>query len=165
MRMAFSRRWIANLGLCAALATAGAWGAGCSHAPKAVAEPAPPPAKPAAHAAAHPTHKAVAPDEGVVAGSSSTAASDSSQKAPVVPKLTPAQAKEMELLSKNNVDAAQTLLNTVDPAKLDVDHKQKYEIAKGMLDDAITARAQEDWMKAAQLSTKAKVLAEQLTAP
>ncbi len=159
-----TRRGIAkSLGI-ALLVGAGMWGAGCSHAPKPAADAgaAPAPHAPAAHAA----HKApVPPAQGVVTGSSTAAATDTTQKAPVVPRLTPAQEKEMDLLSKNNVDAAQAALATLDPAKLDADKKQKYQIAKGMLDDAITARAQQDWMKAAQLSTKAKILAEELTSP
>ena len=166
--MHVSRRWIANRMLAALVAGAALVGQGCSHAPK-PAEAGSPEAAPA-HTAAARSHKeakpaaaATAPGTGVVAGSSTTAAPDSTQKPPVVPTLTPSQAKELELLSKNDLEAAQGILNGLDASKLDADHAQKYQIAKGFVADAVTARAQQDWMKAAQLATKAKVLAEQLS--
>lgn len=172
--MSVSRRRIAGwtLGVLVAAALAGE---GCSHGPKPTAEPAPGPAE-GTHAAARAHREAKdtkdpkpatepSASDGVVTGSSTTAAADSSSKKPVVPTLTAAQAKELEFLSKNDVEATETMLKGVDASKLDADRSQKYQIAKGFLADAITARAQQDWMKAAQLATKAKMLAEQVTGP
>jgi len=134
---------------------------GCSHAPKPSADAAEA-GEASKHAAANHAKPAAPASDGVVSGSSTSAPADST-KAQVLPQLTPAQAKEMDALSKNNVDAARTMLTGIDATKLDTDHARKYEIAKGFLNDAVTARAQQDWMRAAQLATKAKLLAEELT--
>jgi len=147
--------------LAAGLLGAALTAAGCSHAPKPSAE-APEAGEATKHAAASHAKPAAPPSDGVVSGSSTSAPADST-KAQVLPQLTPAQAKEMDLLSKNNVDAARTMLNSIDATKLDTDQTRKYEIAKGFVNDAVTARAQQDWMRAAQLATKAKLLAEELT--
>lgn len=132
--------------------------AGCSHAPKPSAETGEAPR----HAVAHAKPAATTAAGGVVSGSSTSAPADSTQ-AKVLPTLTPAEAKEMEALSKTNVDAARAMLAGIDPAKLDAEHAQKFEIAKGFLNDAVAARGQQDWQRASQLATKAKLLAEALT--
>jgi hypothetical protein len=147
--------WIAlALGACAVAS-------GCSHAPKPSAE-AGGGADPPKHVAAHAKPATAPPSGGVVSGASTSAPADSTQ-AKVLPTLTPAEAKEMEATTKTNVDAARTMLAGIDATKLDTDHARKFEIAKGLLSDAVAARTQQDWTRASQLATKAKLLAEELT--
>jgi hypothetical protein len=166
--------------------------AGCSHKPKAVVEPgpaqvsvdgdttqsnppeprkpssskkksahAPAPAKPAAPAPA----PAATPNDGVVAGSSTSAPVDTvSTRKEVVPQLSEDERRELEKTSREQIDAARTKLSSLDAAKLDADKQKKLLIAQGFLNDAIAARTQQDWMRASQLATKAKVLADELTA-
>ena len=165
---------------------------GCSHKPKAVVEPAPAqvstdvdttqanppePRKPStskkktAHAPAPATPAAAAPapavtpNDGVVAGSSTSAPVDTvSTRKEVVPQLTEAERRELEKTSREQIEAARTKLSSLDAAKLDADKQRKLLIAQGFLADAIAARTQQDWMRASQLATKAKVLADELTA-
>jgi PBP1b-binding outer membrane lipoprotein LpoB len=166
---------------------------GCSHKPKAVVEPAPaqvstdvdttqsnPPEprkapssskKKTAHAqapakpAAPPPAPAATPNDGVVAGSSTSAPVDTvSTRKEVVPQLTEGERRELEKTSREQIDAARTKLSSLDAAKLDADKQRKLLIAQGFLSDAIAARTQQDWMRASQLATKAKVLADELTA-
>jgi hypothetical protein len=155
----FMRRgaWIALALLASAVA------GGCSHAPKPSAE-AGGAADAPKHAAARakPATPTAPPSGGVVSGASTSAPVDSTQSK-VLPTLTPAEAKEMEATTKTNVDAARTMLSGIDATKLDTDHARKYEIAKGLLNDAVAARTQQDWTRASQLATKAKLLAEELT--
>jgi len=168
--------------------------AGCSHKPKAVVEPAPAPvsvdgdttqanppeprkassskkktahaqapAKPAAPAPA--PAPAATPNEGVVAGSSTSAPVDTvSTRKEVVPQLSEGERRELEKTSREQIDAARSKLSSLDAAKLDADKQRKLLIAQGFLADAIAARTQQDWMRASQLATKAKVLADELTA-
>ena len=105
------------------------------------------------------------PNDGVVAGSSTSAPVDTvSTRKEVVPQLTADERRELEKTSREQIDAARTLLSSLDAAKLDAEKQRKLLIAQGFLADAIAARAQEDWMRASQLATKAKVLADELTA-
>jgi len=166
--------------------------AGCSHKPKAVVEPAPAQVsvdddttqsnpsearktstskKKTAHAQAPkpappaPAPPAAAPNDGVVAGSSTSAPVDTvSTRKEVVPQLSADERRELEKTSREQIDAARTKLSSLDAAKLDVDKQRKLLIAQGFLNDAIAARTQQDWMRASQLATKAKVLADELTA-
>ena len=163
---------------------------GCSHAPNPAAEavpvstdtttanPAEPkkpsatkrkttahaaPAKPAPAAPAKPA--APEPNAGVVAGSSTSAPVDTSAaRKEVVPQLSADEARELEKTSREEIEAARTKLSALDATKLDADKQKKLLIAQGFLADAIAARAQQDWMRASQLATKAKVLADELTA-
>lgn len=151
----------AVLVLCCALALAG-----CSHAPKPNAEAAPDEGKGAGatHAKRPVTPK---PAAGAVVGGSSTsapAAPDTARAASVVPQLSSEEAKELEKSSREQIDTALQKLATVDATKLDADKQRKLEIARGFLKDAVDARTQQDWMRASQLATKARVLADELTA-
>ena len=168
--------------------------AGCSHAPKPVAveeaiavpdsavvvdttqtnppEPKKAVAKPKKTAHVAPSKPATpapapsaTPNEGVVAGSSTSAPVDTvSTRKEVVPQLSADEKRELEKTSREQIDAARTLLSALDAAKLDADKQRKLLIAQGFLSDAIAARTQQDWMRASQLATKAKVLADELTA-
>jgi hypothetical protein len=156
-----ARPWIL---LCGALALAG-----CSHAPKPTAEPVD-----GTHgaAAAHPVKRPPVakpgdPAAGAVVGGSSTSAPalpDTARTPPVVPQLSSEEAKALEKSSREQIDAALQKLATVDATKLDTDKQQKLQIAQGFLKDAVDARKQQDWMRASQLATKARLLADELTA-
>lgn len=143
--------------------------AGCSHAPKPAPDAAEEGKAPAApHAKRPPAPKP--PGEanvGAVVGGSSTSAPappDTARVVAVVPQLSSEEAKELEKSSREQIDAALQKLATVDAAKLDPDKQRKLEIAQGFLKDAVEARKQQDWMRASQLATKARVLADELTA-
>jgi hypothetical protein len=166
---------------------------GCSHGPKPTADsaqpaasgaaeaapaagssPEPAPAKKANHkskpktVAAKPTPPPAAPppepNAGVVAGSSTSAPVDTTVARPeVVPQLSADERRELEKSSREQIDAARTKLSALDAAKLDADKQRKLLIAQGFLADAIAARTQQDWMRASQLATKAKVLADELS--
>ena len=161
-----ARALLPRLALCAAFALAG-----CSHAPKPTADAAdeghnagtsgtstaPRPKRPAAPK----------PSEPAKVGGSSTSAPappDTAKAAAVVPQLSSEEAKELEKSSREQIDAARQKLGTLDATKLDVDKQRKLEIAQGFLKDAVDARTQQDWMRASQLATKARVLADELTA-
>ena len=123
----------------------------------AVKPPAPKPA-PTAPAPAPPE-----PNAGVVAGSSTSAPVDTSAAhKEVVPQLSADERRELEKTSREQIDAARTKLAALDAGKLDSDKQKKLLIAQGFLADAIAARGQQDWMRASQLATKAKVLADEL---
>jgi PBP1b-binding outer membrane lipoprotein LpoB len=155
--------------------------AGCSHAPKPVSdaaaanedaphrntrtrrtaakEPRPAPPPPVAPA---PVSE---PNTGVVAGSSTSAPVDTAKaRNPVVPQLSSDERRELEKSSREQIEAARTRLASLDAGKLDAEKQQKLLIAQGFLADAIAARTQQDWMRAAQLATKARVLADELGA-
>jgi hypothetical protein len=120
------------------------------------------PAKPAPPAT---TAKAPEPNAGVVSGSSTSAPVDTTAaRKEVVPQLSTDEARELEKSSREEIDAARTKLSSLDATKLDADKQKKLLIAQGFLADAIAARTQQDWMRASQLATKAKVLADELTA-
>ena len=117
------------------------------------AKPPPPPAPP----------PVPEPNAGVVAGSSTSAPVDTvSTRKEVVPQLSAEEIKELEKSSREQIDAARSKLSALDAAKLDAEKQRKLLIAQGFLADAIAARTQQDWMKASQLATKAKVLADEL---
>lgn len=116
------------------------------------AKPAPAPAPPE-------------PNAGVVSGSSTSAPVDTvSTRKEVVPQLSADERRELEKTSREEIEAARTKLSSLDATKLDTDKQRKLLIAQGFLADAIAARTQQDWMRASQLATKAKVLADELTA-
>ena len=102
----------------------------------------------------------------VVAGSSTSAPAvpDSASAPSVVPQLSTAEAKELEKNSREQIDAALLKLGALDASKLDPEKQRKLQIAQGFLRDAVAARTQQDWMRASQLATKARVLADELTA-
>jgi len=162
---------------------------GCSHGPKPTADmtatadtlaaPDTTAAAPAAKKATHPkkprtSEKAVAvkppppppapePNSGVVSGSSTSAPVDTvSTRKEVVPQLSELERKELEKSSREQIDAARTKLSSLDAAKLDAEKQRKLLIAQGFIADALAARTQQDWMRASQLATKAKVLADEL---
>ena len=159
----------AALAICAALALCAALLlAGCSHAPK-----------PAADSAASDTtaggrsagpvkpRRPAAPNAGaVVAGSSTSApaALDTVTAPALVPQLSSEEAKELERSSREQIETARLRLAGLDASKLDADRQRKLQIAQGFLADAVAARAQQDWMRASQLATKARVLADELVA-
>jgi hypothetical protein len=150
--------------LCCALALAG-----CSHAPKPGAEAAPEEGKGTGttHARRPAAPKPPEATAGAVVGGSSTsapAAPDTARAGSVVPQLSSAEAKELEKSSREQIDTALQKLAAVDATKLDADKQRKLEIARGFLKDAVDARTQQDWMRASQLATKARVLADELTA-
>ena len=143
--------------------------AGCSHAPK----PAPDVAEEGKSTGTTHAKRTVAPKPpagasvgAVVAGSSTSAPAvpDTARAASVVPQLSSEEAKELEKSSREQIDAALLKLGTLDATKLDADKQRKLEIAQGFLKDAVDARKQQDWMRASQLATKARVLADELTA-
>ena len=145
--------------------------AGCSHAPKPAVEAAPEEGK--SPGTTHATKRPPAPKPpgeasvGAVVGGSSTSAPappDTARVVAVVPQLSSEEAKELEKSSREQIDAALQKLATVDATKLDPDKQRKLEIAQGFLKDAVEARKQQDWMRASQLATKARVLADELTA-
>jgi signal transduction histidine kinase len=162
----------------------------CSHGPKPTAEvtatadtlaaPDTVAAAPAAKKATHPkkprtSEKAVAtkpaapppapePNAGVVSGSSTSAPVDTvSTRKEVVPQLSEEERKQLEKSSREQIDAARAMLSALDAAKLDAEKQRKLLIAQGFIADALAARTQQDWMRASQLATKAKVLADELT--
>jgi hypothetical protein len=155
-----------------ALALAGTLAlAGCSHAPKPVADGASSSEegsarntgrtrRPAARPAVVPE-----PNAGVVSGSSTSAPVDT-VKTPnaVVPQLSVDERRELEKTSREQIEAARTRLASLDATKLDAEKQRKLLIAQGFLADAIAARTQQDWMRASQLATKARVLADELAA-
>jgi hypothetical protein len=117
------------------------------------AAPHPPPTTPESPAAA------------VVAGSSTSAPADTSVKAAaVVPQLPPDERRDLEKSSREQIEVARVHLAGLEAAKLDADQQRKLQIAQGFLSDAISARAKQDWMRASQLATKARLLAEELDA-
>ena len=143
--------------------------AGCSHAPKPAADAA----EEGKNAGTTHTKRPAAPKPpagasvgAVVAGSSTSAPAlpDTARAASVVPQLSSEEAKELEKSSREQIDAALIKLGTLDATKLDADRQRKLEIAQGFLKDAVDARRQQDWMRASQLATKARVLADELTA-
>jgi len=126
-----------------------------SHAKKpraSAAKPAPAPPPPAPE-----------PNAGVVAGSSTSAPVDTvTARKEVVPQLSEDERRELEKSSREQIDAARSILSALDAAKLDAEKQRKLLIAQGFIADAIAARTQQDWMRASQLATKAKVLADEL---
>ena len=142
--------------------------AGCSHAPKPTAEaPVEEGKAPAVARAKRPAAKPPETNAGAMVGGSSTSAPappDSARTAAVVPQLPSAEAKELEKSSREQIDSALQKLASVDATKLDSDQQRKLEIARGFLKDAVDARTQQDWMRASQLATKARVLADELAA-
>ena len=152
------------LALCCALALAG-----CSHAPKPNAEAIPEEGKNAGTTRARRPAAPRPPEAtvGAVGGGSSTsapAAPDTARAASVVPQLSSEEAKALEKSSREQIDTALQKLAGIDATKLDADKLRKLEIARGFLKDAVDARTQQDWMRASQLATKARVLADELTA-
>jgi len=150
--------------LCGALALAG-----CSNAPKPTADPADEGKNAGTTHAKRPAAPKPPGDASVgavVAGSSTSAPAspDTARAAAVVPQLSSEEAKELEKSSREQIDAALIKLGTLDATKLDADRQRKLEIAQGFLKDAVDARRQQDWMRASQLATKARVLADELTA-
>lgn len=155
---------------------------GCSHAPKPVAEAAPADETTRGSAAAHtrraapkpipaaptkpaPVPPAPEPNAGVVSGSSTSAPVDTVKaRNAVVPQLSADERRELEKTSREQIDAARTRLASLDATKLDAEKQRKLLIAQGFLNDAIAARTQQDWMRASQLATKARVLADELAA-
>jgi hypothetical protein len=104
------------------------------------------------------------PNSGVVAGSSTSAPVDTAKaRKAVVPQLTDEERRELEKSSREQIDAARTRLASLEASKLDSEKQRKLLIAQGFLADAIAARGQQDWMRASQLATKARVLADELT--
>jgi hypothetical protein len=144
--------------------------AGCSHAPKPTAEVPPDEGKsPGTTHAKRPAAPKPPTDAsaGAVVGGSSTSAPappDTARAVAVVPQLSSEEAKELDKSSREQIDTALQKLATVDATKLDPDKQRKLEIAQGFLKDAVEARKQQDWMRASQLATKARVLADELTA-
>ena len=152
---------------------------GCSHSPKPVAEAgaadeatrgsagartrhAPPKPVPVAPKPV-PAVPAPEPNSGVVSGSSTSAPVDTvKSRDAVVPQLSADERRELEKTSREQIDAARTRLASLDATKLDTDKQRKLLIAQGFLNDAIAARTQQDWMRASQLATKARVLADEL---
>jgi hypothetical protein len=103
------------------------------------------------------------PNSGVVSGSSTSAPVDTvKSRNAVVPQLSADERRELEKTSREQIDAARTRLASLDATKLDTDKQRKLLIAQGFLNDAIAARTQQDWMRASQLATKARVLADEL---
>jgi len=119
-----------------------------------------PPAKPPV-----PPPVAPEPKPKVVSGSSTsapTAPDTTAAPVPIVPQLSEKEKIELERTSREDIDAATARLKSLDEAKLDADRQRKYRIAQGFVDDALAARKGEDWLRASQLATKARVLAEEL---
>lgn len=117
-------------------------------------------------AAPHPEPtKPESPAAEVVAGSSTSAPADTTVKAAaVVPQLPPDERRDLEKSSREQIEVARVHLAGLEAAKLDADQQRKLQIAQGFLSDAISARAKQDWMRASQLATKARLLAEELDA-
>ena len=117
-------------------------------------------------AAPHPAPTPDSPAAEVVAGSSTSAPADTTVKAPaaVVPQLPPDERRDLEKSSREQIEVARVHLAGLEAAKLDADQQRKLQIAQGFLSDAISARAKQDWMRASQLATKARLLAEELDA-
>jgi hypothetical protein len=177
--MSPSRRLAVAIGLGGSLALFG-----CSHSPKPVAEAGPvdegattrgsgtthprraaPKPVPAAPTKPAPAAPAPEPNAGVVSGSSTSAPVDTIQtRDAVVPQLSADERRELEKTSREQIDAARTRLASLDATKLDTEKQRKLLIAQGFLNDAIAARTQQDWMRASQLATKARVLADELAA-
>jgi len=111
-----------------------------------------------------PAPAAPEPNAGVVSGSSTSAPVDTvSTRKEVVPQLSEEERKELEKSSREQIDAARSILSGLDAAKLDAEKQRKLLIAQGFIADALAARTQQDWMRASQLATKAKVLADELS--
>src|SRR6185503_11183734 len=94
--------------------------------------------------------------------SAPTAPDTTAAPVPIVPQLSEKEKIELERTSREDIDAATARLKSLDEAKLDADRQRKYRIAQGFVDDALAARKGEDWLRASQLATKARVLAEEL---
>ena len=138
---------------------------GCSHAPRPGTAEETTPAKSAAPA--RPRRPAREPNAGagaVAAGSSTSprAVPDSTMAPSVVPQLSSTEAKALEKSSREQIDAVLLKLGALDGSRLDSEQQRKLQIAQGFVADAIAARMQQDWMRASQLATKARVLAEEL---
>ncbi|MEP7027630.1 MAG: hypothetical protein ABI960_03455 [Candidatus Eisenbacteria bacterium] len=142
---------------------------GCSHAPRpgtATAEESTPAKHPAP---TRPRRAAREPAAGVGAGAVAAGSSTSPRAVPdstmapsVVPQLSSTEAKALEKSSREQIDAVLLKLGALDGSRLDSEQQRKLQIAQGFVADAIAARMQQDWMRASQLATKARVLAEEL---
>ncbi len=141
--------------------------AGCSHAPKPDADSAEEGRTAASPRARRTPRPPSDPKAGAVVAGSSTSApavADSAKAPSVVPQLSTAEAKELEKNSREQIDAALLKLGALDASKLDPEKQRKLQIAQGFLKDAAAARTEQDWMRASQLATKARLLADELAA-
>jgi len=156
--------------------------AGCSHGPKPSADSGAAPVEKPRRTSSRTTHRketaratppapkpappppaAPEPNAGVVTGSSTSAPPDTaSARKEVVPQLSDEERRDLDKKSRESIEAARTKLSGLDAGKLDAEKQRKLLIAQGFLADAIAARNQQDWMRASQLATKAKLLADEI---